>query len=161
MARPEWTKQIKVDEFYPLFEKYEKLVKNNPILVHDYKWKDVESVLIKKEKPLTLEWYICFVEDEKGISVEHYFYNQDKAYWDYLGVCNRIRFKIKNDQINWGMTGIYNSSITQRLNGLLDKQESTNNNTNTNLNINASEIDDVPLDKLIREMQSITNPSKD
>jgi hypothetical protein len=38
-----------------------------------------------------------------------------------VSVCSRIRKNIREDQIAGGMAGIYNASITQRLNGLTEK----------------------------------------
>jgi len=63
----------------------------------------------------------------KGIIKElrDYFANSNDAYTKYSTICSRIRAEIKQDQIDGGMVGIYNPSITQRLNGLVDKQEHT------------------------------------
>jgi hypothetical protein len=46
-------------------------------------------------------------------------------YGDYVSICTRIRKNIRQDQIEGGMTGIYNTSITQRLNNLTEKHEVT------------------------------------
>ena len=58
-------------------------------------------------------------------SLDQYFSNQGGAYENYLGICSRIKRQIREDQIAGGMAGIYNPSITQRLNNLVDKQEHT------------------------------------
>ena len=42
-----------------------------------------------------------------------------------MGICTRIRAEIRQDQIDGGMAGIYNTSITQRLKGLVDKSDIT------------------------------------
>ena len=52
-----------------------------------------------------------------------YFSNKDERYNEFATICSRIRKHIRQDQIEGGMANIYNSSITQRLNGLVDKQE--------------------------------------
>lgn len=76
------------------------------------------------EKPLTLEGFENYVEDEGIISdLGRYFSNEKGAYDNYRTICQRIRRVIRQDQIEGGMAGIYNPSITQRLNGLTDKQE--------------------------------------
>jgi hypothetical protein len=82
---------------------------------------------LPKEKPLSLEGFAnyCFYKKIHN-NLEHYFANTDGLYSDYLSVCARIRAIIKQDQIDGGMAGIYNPSITQRLNGLVDKTESNN-----------------------------------
>ena len=53
----------------------------------------------------------------------HYFSNLNDGYTIFLGICSRIKANIRQDQIEGGMASIYNSSITQRLNGLTDKSE--------------------------------------
>jgi hypothetical protein len=74
---------------------------------------------------LTLEGFENYCNDKGIISdLGLYFSNNEGRYSDYLTICARIRRIIKQDQIEGGMVGIYNPSITQRLNGLVDKQES-------------------------------------
>jgi len=51
--------------------------------------------------------------------------NTRGAYDKYSSVCSRVREAIRQDQIEGGMVGQYNASITQRLNNLTDKQEHT------------------------------------
>jgi hypothetical protein len=46
-----------------------------------------------------------------------------RLYDDYMTICSRIKEQIRQDQIEGGMVGQYNPSITQRLNNLTDKQE--------------------------------------
>jgi hypothetical protein len=48
-----------------------------------------------------------------------------EQYEEFSAVCSRIRKSIRQDQIEGGMTGIYNTSITQRLNNLTEKHEVT------------------------------------
>ena len=62
--------------------------------------------------------------DKSGLwQVEQYFKNQDNAYTEYLPICSQIKREIRNDQIEGGMAGVYNPSITQRLNSLVEKSE--------------------------------------
>jgi hypothetical protein len=110
---------------WDLFEAYRKDVKDNPRYVFDYVGKDGTEVRKPLERPLTMEGFKCYVWDVEGFTVEQYFTNQDGAYTDYLGICSRIKETIRRDQIEGGMVGQYNPSITQRLNGLVDKQENT------------------------------------
>ncbi|HEY9701838.1 MAG TPA: hypothetical protein V6C58_05305, partial [Allocoleopsis sp.] len=51
------------------------------------------------------------------------FEGKNESYRSYFPICSRIKREIRNEQIIGGMVGIYNPSITQRLNGLVDKQE--------------------------------------
>lgn len=98
--------------------------KQNPLKVHDFVGKDGRSEYRLKEKPLTIEGFelYCYNEDIIG-DLSHYFANTDNKYSDYLTICSRIRKSIRDDQIAGGMAGIYNPSITQRLNNLVDKTQ--------------------------------------
>jgi hypothetical protein len=92
--------------------------------VQDFVGKDGQEVRRERERPLTMEGFECFVWDEEiAEGVEQYFSNRDGRYADFVGICSRIRKEIRQDQISGGMAGIYNPSITQRLNGLVDKTD--------------------------------------
>ena len=123
MARPKGTKYIKTPEkMWELFEAYRKEVKDNPRKKHVFVGKDGNSDFETLERPLTMAGFKNFCYDRVGC-INQYLVNQDGNYDDYLTICTRIREEIRQDQIEGGMVGQYNSSITQRLNGLADKQE--------------------------------------
>ena len=105
-----------------LFEAYKAATKKNPFLVQDYVGKDGEMVYRERERPLTFEGFKNYARKEVGC-IEQYFTNQDDAYTEYLGICHACKEEIRQDQIEGGMASVYNSSITQRLNGLVDKKE--------------------------------------
>lgn len=106
------------------FLSYKKEVKSNPILVKDWVGKDAIDVYREKEKPLTIDGFECWCYDNGIIGdLSHYFANTDNKYFEYLTICSRIKKSVRTDQIEGGMAGIYNPSITQRLNGLVDKKE--------------------------------------
>ena len=109
---------------YQLFKEYIVETKSNPFKIKDWVGKDAKEIKREKEKPLTLEGFenYCF---DKGIinDLGDYFSNKNERYSEFATICSRIRKIIRQDQIEGGMANIYNSSITQRLNGLADKQE--------------------------------------
>ena len=113
------------EKMWELFEAYRKDVKDNPRYVFDYVGKDGTEVRKPLERPFTMEGFKNYIWQYLGYTIEQYFTNQDEAYGDYLGICSRIKETIRQDQIEGGMVGQYNPSITQRLNGLVDKQENT------------------------------------
>ena len=130
MARPEGTKTIKTPEIMlELFENYKRLVKLNPIIVVDFVGGKGERAEREKERPLTMEGFEihCFKEGLNS-DLSPYFANRDKRYEDYIPICAHIRKEIRDDQISGGMAGIYNPSITQRLNGLVEKTQNENIN---------------------------------
>jgi hypothetical protein len=113
------------EKMWQLFEAYRNDVKSNPRIVFEYHGKDGTERAKPLERPLTMEGFKCYCYDLIGC-VEQYFTNQDKLYNDYIGICSRIKGEIRRDQIEGGMVGQYNPSITQRLNGLKEQIENTN-----------------------------------
>jgi len=102
--------------------KYKTKTKNNPITFKDWVGGMGKMVIREKERPLTLDGFYIFGW-ENGITLDHYFKNTDNAYADFCPICSHIRLEIRNDQIGGGMAGIYNPSITQRLNNLVEKTQ--------------------------------------
>jgi hypothetical protein len=125
MARPHGTKNIETPEkMWELFLAYKDEVKSNPITVKDWVGKDANPVFREKERPLSIDGFECWCYDNGIINdLSNYFANSDNRYSDYSTICQRIRKAVRNDQIEGGMAGIYNPSITQRLNNLVEKTE--------------------------------------
>lgn len=120
-------KKIKTPEdMHNLFQSYKKWAKENPILKEDYVGKDAHRVLRQLERPLTMEGFEnhCSSFEDGPLSIDQYFSNKDGGYHEFVGICRAIRSQIREDQITGGMAGIYNPSITQRLNGLTERTES-------------------------------------
>jgi len=112
------------EKMWELFTLYVKDIKDKPRTKVEYVGKDGERVKTPLERPLTLDGFNNYLADNNIIDgAEHYFTNTNNIYAEYLGVCSRIRRVVRQDQIEGGMVGQYNPSITQRLNGLTDKSE--------------------------------------
>lgn len=142
MARPFGTKNIKTpEELLELFEQYKSEVKDNPRFKTQFVGKDGNMVKEPLERPLTMEGFEnhCFMIGKIN-DLKDYFSNKEQRYSDFAPICSRIREIIRQDQIEGGMVGQYNPSITQRLNNLKEQTETVN----TNLNLNILNID--PLD---------------
>jgi hypothetical protein len=105
------------------WEEYVKETKSKPIIVKDWVGKDAIDVYREKERPLTQQGFEVWMFKKHKITVGQYFDNKDKAYNEYVAICSHIVKERQADQIEGGMAGIYNPSITQRLNGLVDKSE--------------------------------------
>ena len=104
-----------------------------------YVGKDGERVTDNMKVPLTLEGFERYCYDNYGC-VSQYFDNKDKLYGDFVAICSRIRKEIREDQIVGGLLGVYNPSITQRLNNL---KETTDQNINHSFPIlNIDPLDD-------------------
>ena len=126
------------EKMWEYFCSFRAELKANPILIIEQRkgttiipkdfQKDLPSPIIElpTARLLTMEGFQNYLADNDIIqSIDHYLCNQDDKYKPYLSVCRRIRRVIRQDQIEGGMVGIYNPSITQRLNGLTEKTEIT------------------------------------
>jgi hypothetical protein len=111
------------DEIWTHFLEYKQDVKSNPRHVSDYVGKDGNEVLKPLERPLTIEGFENYVYNQHKLNIHDYLYSSDDRYKPFSTVCSRIKREIRQDQIEGGMVGQYNASITQRLNGLVDKKE--------------------------------------
>ena len=110
------------EKLWDIFKEYRDYVKSRPRTNHVFVGKDGNDARQELERPLTMEGFrvYCF---ENHSCVKQYFDNPDKRYDEYITICSYIRDIIRQDQIEGGMVGQYNASITQRLNGLVDKQQ--------------------------------------
>jgi hypothetical protein len=105
---------------------YQKETKNNPFIVKDWVGKDALEVYKEKERPLTIEGFECWLADNDIIEdLGDYLKNKDNRYSDYAPICSYIKKHTRKDQIEGGMAGVYNPSITQRLNGLTEQIQNT------------------------------------
>jgi hypothetical protein len=124
------------DKLWEYFEEYKKETKSKPFLVKDWVGKDAMDVYREKERPLTIEGFECYLADKNIIdNLSQYFANTEQRYTDYQTICSRVKKAVRKDQIEGGMAGMYNPSITQRLNGLVEK-------TQTEVNITKFEFDE-------------------
>lgn len=134
MGKPKYIETPEI--LWQHFEEYKKETKSKPFLVKDWVGKDAIDVYREKERPLTIEGFECWLADKDIIAdLSHYFSNYENRYTEYLAICSRVKKAVRQDQIEGGMAGMYNPSITQRLNGLVEK-------TQTEVNITKFEFDE-------------------
>ena len=124
MGRP--NKIHSPEHLWELFQEYKKKTKENPFIVKDYVGKDADLVYREKERPLTIEGLNNYVFDIGIIhGLDNYFANSRGRYKKFSSICRAIKEQIRQDQIEGGMAGMYNPSITQRLNNLVEKTQTT------------------------------------
>jgi hypothetical protein len=145
MARPFGTKYIKdPQQLWELFLAYEIEVKSTPRIKVEYVGKDGMRVDTPLECPLTMEGFECFVMDNTEMTypdLSNYFEGKNESYADYFPISARIKKKIRKDQIEGGVVGLYNASLTARINNLKESTENTNINTNISI-LNIDPLDD-------------------
>lgn len=124
MGRP--NKINSPEHLWELFQAYKKHTKENPFIIKDFVGKDAEMVYREKERPLTMEGFNNYVFDNGVIhGLDNYFANSRGKYNKFSSICRAIKEQIRQDQIEGGMAGMYNPSITQRLNNLVEKTQTT------------------------------------
>jgi hypothetical protein len=114
-------------KMWQLFTAYKEHTKSNPVRKQVFVGKDGHVEYEERECPLTIEGFECYCMDNTNITypdLTEYFDGKNPSYKAYFHVCSRIKRKIRQDQIKGGMVGIYNPSITQRLNNLAEKTDS-------------------------------------
>ena len=106
------------------FEAYRKHCKSNPFVVKDWVGGAGKGIMREKERPLSMEGFECYLFEKKIINdLGDYISNKGGAYGKFSTICAYIRREIRRDQIDGGMAGVYNPSITQRLNNLVERTE--------------------------------------
>lgn len=150
------TKYIESPEkLWEYFCSYREEIKGNPIKILEqrkssvnfkiYSGADVDSIKeemqeaanpvieMPMQRPLTIEGFENWCSDNDIIEdLGDYFSNKKNQYSEYSTICSRIKRVIRQDQIEGGMVGIYNPSITARLNNLKETTEIEQRTTNFN-----------------------------
>lgn len=122
MAKPKYIETP--EKMWELFTDYRNKVKSSPRKKMVFVGKDGNRDFEELETPLTLEGFENYVFELGVINdLGDYFSNKNEKYSEFSTICSRIRKFIRQDQIEGGMVGQYNPSITQRLNGLVDKSQ--------------------------------------
>ena len=89
-----------------------------------YVGKEGQRMTDEMKLPYTMDGFEVFCYNNYG-TVEQYFKNKDGYYTDFVPICSHIKKEIRENQITGGMLGIYNPSITQRLNNLAENTKTT------------------------------------
>lgn len=114
------------EKLWNLFCAYKKEIESTPFKVPDWVGKDAVQVKREHMKTLTMEGFECYVMDHTRITypdLTEYFEGKNDSYSDYFPICSRIKREIRRDQLEKGLAGLANQSITQRINNLVDKSE--------------------------------------
>ena len=112
------------DEIEKAFNEYKEslIIEAKQWLKVQYVGKDGDRVTDPLKLPYTQDGFEVWCKNKYGC-VHQYFDNKDNLYNDFVTICSYIKKEIRDNQITGGLLGIYNPSITQRLNGLTDKSE--------------------------------------
>jgi hypothetical protein len=109
--------------FWELFINYKQSISDTPFLVPDWVGKDAIKVKREHMKVMTMEGFECFVMDNTEITypdLTEYFEGKNESYKDYFPISSRVKREIRRDQIEKGLSGLANPSITQRITALAE-----------------------------------------
>lgn len=101
------------------------LIQSREWVKYQYVGKEGNRVEDPQKVPMTMEGFERFCYREYGC-VEQYFKNQGGLYADFIPICSHISKEIRENQIIGGLLGVFNPSITARLNGLAEKTQNEN-----------------------------------
>ena len=121
------------EEYEKVFEDYKKSVKGNPKLRHVFVGKDGNSNYEEKERPITwdgFEVYTMKMGYNKSADLSEYCNSNNPSYSAFLPLSRAFKKECRADNIDGGMTGIYNAQLTANINGITSKTENTNINNN-------------------------------
>ena len=138
LGRPRLFKST--DELWDLFDSYREITKMSPRRKMVFKGKDGTKDYEELETPLTIEGFKNYARRRVGC-VEQYLQNNDNLYPDFISISRAIKDEIRQDQIEGGMVGQYNPSITARLNSLTEKQEIKQEVTSNQLEVVVKRMD--------------------
>jgi hypothetical protein len=116
------------EKLWLLFEQYKTWCKASPFKKTDWVGGMAMEVVREMERPLTFVGFEAWLYSE-GIITNLASY-EDKSVEtneEYLPIIMRVKQVIAHDQISGGMAGVYNSNLTARLNGLVEKTALTQN----------------------------------
>ena len=150
------------EKMYSLFKEYEQDIRSHPLTMAEQKkgnlivpknfegkLTDISLIELPLRRALTLEGFENYCAKMNIIEdLSQYFANSEGRYSNYQTICARIRREIRQDQLEGGLAGIYNPSITQRLNGLVDKVENT---TISKLTIEYEDMNEAEPDEPVKE----------
>lgn len=126
MGKPKYIENP--EKMWSLFQEYKEWAKDNPIQKRVEGNKGFVLSQEKLKRPLTLEGFEIWCFENGHINdLGDYFSNKNNKYEEFSTICQLIKKVIREDQITGGMVGIYNHSITQRLNGLVEKVQEDGN----------------------------------
>lgn len=113
-----------------------------------YVGKEGERKIDNMKVPMTLEGFERYCFDNYG-DVSNYFDNSQGYYEDFKAICSRIRKEIREQQIIGGLLGVYNPSITQRLNGLKEHTDLTSGGDKIQSEIDYSKLSTEALEQIL------------
>jgi len=122
-------KAIKPEELYPYFEQLKAETKANPYKVIDWVGKDATEVVRKKERPITFIGFEGWLA-KNGIvyHLGHYSDPKNESYAEYLPIIARIKAECRADTVEGALSGMFNSNLAARIEGITEKSEVTQTN---------------------------------
>lgn len=111
-----------LEQAWELYKKNLEEVESKDWQKVQYVGKEAQRMSDDYKLPYSMDDFEVYCYENYGC-VEQYFKNKDGYYEDFVPICSYIKKAIRANQIRGGLLGVYNPSITQRLNNLVEKVE--------------------------------------
>jgi hypothetical protein len=114
------------EDLEQVWEEYKDDLKNQALewVKIQYVGKEAQRMEDPYKLPYTMDGFEVFCYKKYGC-VNQYFDNKQDYYDDFVTICSHIKKEIRSNQITGGLLGVYNPSITQRLNGIKEQTDIT------------------------------------
>ncbi len=110
------------EQMWQYFEDYKADLIANPRIKVEYVGKDGDRMETPVQRPLTIEGFKNYCA-KNVCDIQAYLNNRDGEYKAFSPILSRIKDEIRQEQVEGGMSGFYNPSLTARINGLSEKTE--------------------------------------
>ena len=90
---------------------------------YNYVGRDGTLKIHHPKVPLTLKGFYTYCRQTGVGKIEQYFVNQGELYDDFMSITRAIKDEIEADLTKGGLMGFYNSQLTARINGFVDKHD--------------------------------------
>jgi hypothetical protein len=116
-----------LDDIKVLWESYKKHTKDNPKYEYVVAQRSGEIIAVPREIPLTQKGFYAFVYNQTGHHIHQYFEGKNTSYTEFLGILTHIENERSQDIIEGAAAGVFNSSISARMEGLKEQTDVTSN----------------------------------
>jgi hypothetical protein len=121
------SKEFTPEQFTQLWNDYVQWAEDNPLFKYELNQRAGEVIAIPCRRAINLQRFYVWVKEKTGKCIAQYFDNPDNRYAEYISITSHIRDFRTADNIEGGMSGLYNANLTARINSIKEQTDVTSN----------------------------------